>query len=397
MDFRLTDEQLARRKEFFEVCSELERQRPEGFCFSSIESRYDTDEGWAYHLRCAKEFASRGWLTLGWPSEHGGQGTIMDRVLLAEARGYYDVPGVDFMGLELLAPTLLAMASEEIKREFLPGIASGDTMWTQMWSEPNAGSDLASLNTSAMRNGDEYILNGQKIWITGAHRAHWAFALVRTDPNAQRKQDGLTMMLFDMKTPGITVNPLLFMDGGHFYTEVFLDDVHVPVRQIVGEENKGWAVTQVTSGFERSNLEAIMAMQRQLDDLVEYCNGTKVKGEPLAKNPLIRNRLAEMASELYAARTLAYRIADTQIKKEMAPFDASAVKVFSGELQTRLACVAADILGPYYQVGGSKWARFNGHYEKWYHQCFRLNISMGTNEIQRNIIAWYGLGLTRMK
>lgn len=395
MDFKLTDEQVALRDEFFEVCKELEKRKPEGF--AGLESTYDTDEGWQYHLYCAKEFAKRGWLALGWPPEYGGKGSMMERVFLAEATGYYDIPGLDVFGVGMLGPTLVAAASEEIKREFLPKIASADIMFCQLWSEPNAGSDLAALTTTARREGDEYVINGQKTWSTGAHRADWTFALVRTDPNAETKHRGLTYLMFDMKTPGITVRPLLYMDRGHLYNEVFLDDVRVPVKYVIGEENKGWAVTQLTASFERSNLGAIMGMQRGLRDLVNYCNETKVNGEPLAKNPIVRNKLADIACQIEAARALAYRIADAQNKDEMALFDASAVKVFAGDLSRRIAMVGADLLGPYAQVKRSQWAPMRGAIERDYQQYFILTVSMGTNEIQRNIIAWYGLGLPRMR
>jgi len=395
MDFKLTDEQIALRKEFFDVCKELEKRKPEGL--AGLEGTYDSDVGWEYHIYCAKEFAKRGWLSLGWPAEYGGKGTMMDRVFFSEATGYYGVLGVDTFGIGMLGPTLLAAASEEIKREFLPKIASADIMWCQLWSEPNAGSDLASLTTTARREGDEYVINGQKIWSTGAHRADWAFALVRTDPTAERKHRGLTFLLFDMKTPGITVRPILFMDGGHMYNEVFLDDVRVPVRYVVGEENNGWAVTQVTASFERSNLGGIMGMERQLQEVVNYCNQTEVDGELLAKKPLVRNRLADLACQVEAARALAYRIADAQIKNEMALFDASAVKVYAGDVLRRIAMAAADIVGPYAQVRRSEWAPMGGMVEREYQQYFILTVSMGTNEIQRNIIAWYGLGLPRMR
>lgn len=395
MDFKRSDEQVKLRKEFFDFCEKLEKQKPPAM--TGLEGIYDTDDGWVFHLQCAREFAKKGWLSLGWPGEYGGQGTIMDKVYLAEASGYYDVPGVDVFGVDMLAPTLLAAASDDIRKEFLPSIRSGERMWCELWSEPNAGSDLAALSTSAVRKGDEYVINGQKIWSTGAHRAHWAFALVRTDPHADRKQKGITFLLFDMKTPGVTVKPLLYMDGGHLYNEVFLDDVRVPVKNIVGKENEGWGVTQTLAAFERSNLNAIMAMHRQLEELVEYCNETKVQGRLLARDPLVRNRLAQVACELWAAHALAYRIVDAQSKNEMAAFDASAVKVFSGELQARMARLGADMLGVYGQVKHSKWATFEGFFEKWYQQCFILNVAMGTNEIQRNIIAWYGLGLPRMK
>lgn len=395
MDFKLTDEQLKLRKEFYDVCKELEKKKPKGF--AGLESIYDTDEGWEYHLYCAREFAKRGWISLGWPPEYGGKGTIMDKVLFAEARGYYDIPGIDIFGPEMLAPTLLNVGNEELNKRFLPGIASGEVQWCELWSEPNAGSDLASLTTSAVRKGNEYIINGQKIWSTGAHRAHWAFALVRTDPHAPKKQMGITFILFDMKSPGITVRPLYYMDGAHVYNEVFLDDVHVPVENVVGQENEGWRVTQLLAGFERSSLGAIMMMLRQLEELVRYCNETRVGGKLLAHDPVIRNRLAQIACEIEALRCLGYRIADAQQKNEMAGFEASGVHILASELQERLAWLGTEILGPYGQVKRSRWSPFQGWYEKWYQQSFVLFIAMGTNEIQRNIIAWYGLGLPRMK
>jgi alkylation response protein AidB-like acyl-CoA dehydrogenase len=395
VDFRLTDEQVKLRQEFYDVCKELEKKKPKGF--AGLESIYDTDEGWEYHRYCAKEFAKRGWISLGWPPEYGGKGTIMDKVFFAEARGYYDVPGIDIFGPEMLAPTLLGVGNETLNKRFLPGIASGEVQWCELWSEPNAGSDLASLTTSAVKKGDHYVINGQKIWSTGAHRADWAFALVRTDPNAPKKQMGITFILFDMKSPGVTVRPLYYMDQAHVYNEVFLDDVHVPVENVVGEENKGWQVTQLLAGFERSSLGAIMMMLRQLEELVKYCNETKVGGKLLAHDPLIRNRLANIACEIEALRCLGYRIADAQQKNEMAGFEASGVHILASEVQERLAWLGTDILGPYGQVKRSKWSPLDGWYEKWYQQSFVLFIAMGTNEIQRNIIAWYGLGLPRMK
>ena len=395
MDFKLTDEQVKLRQEFYAVCKELEKKKPKGF--AGLESVYDTDEGWQYHLYCAREYAKRGWISIGWPPEYGGKGTIGDKVFFGEARGYYDLPGIDIFGPEMLAPTLLGVGNEELSKRFLPGIASGEVQWCELWSEPNAGSDLASLTTSAVRKGNEYIINGQKIWSTGAHRAHWAFALVRTDPHAPKKQMGITFILFDMKTPGVTVKPLYYMDQAHVYNEVFLDDVHVPVENVVGQENEGWRVTQILAGFERSSLGSIMMMLRQVEELVKYCNQTKVGGQLLANDPLIRNRLAQAACEVEALRCLGYRIADAQERNEMAGFEASGVHILASELQERLSWLGTDILGPYGQVKRSKWSPFDGWYEKWYQQSFVLFIAMGTNEIQRNIISWYGLGLPRMK
>jgi len=208
---------------------------------------------------------------------------------------------------------------------------------------------------------------------------------------------GITFILFDMKTPGVTVKPLYYMDQAHVYNEVFLDDVHVPIENVVGQENEGWRVTQLLAGFERSSLGAIMMMLRQLEELVKYCNETRVGGKLLAHDPLIRNRLAQMACEIEALRCLGYRIADAQERNEMAGFEASGVHILASELQERLSWLGTDILGPYGQAKRSKWSPFDGWYEKWYQQSFVLFIAMGTNEIQRNIISWYGLGLPRMK
>ncbi len=394
MDFELTDEQKARRKEFFDVCRELERKKPPSLV--GIEAVFADDDCWEFHLHCAKEFAKRGWLALAWPAEYGGTRTMMDRVLFAEARGYHGIPGVDIFGVQMLAPTLLQAASEEIKKEFLPPIAKAEVSWCELWSEPNAGSDLAILSTTAIKKGDEYIINGQKTWNSGAHRADWGFGVFKTDPNA-RKHHNLSFLLLDMKTPGITVRPIPYMDRGTPFCEVYFDDVHVPAKNIVGQENEGWAVVNTLAGFERSSLSEIMGLVRALEELVKFCNETKRNGQPLVKDPVIRNRVAQLACELEAARALAYRVADLQNRNEMALMDASAVKIFSSELGERFAFTVTDILGPYGQVSSSRWAPMQGEWEKMYQECFVTTISMGTNEIQRNIIAWYGLGLPRMK
>jgi alkylation response protein AidB-like acyl-CoA dehydrogenase len=394
MDFRLTEEQAKRRREFFDVCEELEKKKPEGIYTGMDAFETDTKEGLAYEEYCRKEFARRGWLRLGWPAEWGGIGTMMDKVFFGEATGYYGIPGVDIYGVGMLAPVLLHAGSEEIKRRFLPPIGNGESLGCQLWSEPNAGSDLASLTTTAIRKGDEYIINGQKTWISFAHRADWGFGLFKSDPQG-RKRHNLSFLVLDMKAPGVTVKPLYFLDGKHFYNEVFFDDVHVLVENIVGEENKGWQVAQTLSGFERSNVQVVMTLQRQLEDLVKYCNETKVGGKLLAHDPVIRNRLAQAACEIEATRTLAYHIADLQDRNQMALFDASAIKVYSSELWERVAALAADILGAYGQVKTSRWAPMGGAWESNLNSCFIASIGAGTNEIQKNVIAWFGLDMPK--
>lgn len=393
MDFKLSEEEEKRRKEFFDGCKELAKERPDDF-IEGVEADFETKNR-PYVTHCRKEFAKRGWLRLGWPPEYGGVGTHMDRVFFGEARGYYGLPGVDIFGIEMLGPTLLAMGNKEVKDRFLPGIGNGDTLWCELYSEPNAGSDLAALTTTAIRKGDEYVINGQKTWSTNAHNADWAFGLFRTDPQG-RKRRNISFLLMDMKTPGITVNPLYYMNGAHLYNEVFFDDVHIPADQIVGEENQGWTVSQTLVNFERSNVLAVSAVRQMLEILVGYCNETKVGGKPLAQDPVIRNKLAEIATEIEASRTLAYYIADQQNRNQVAAlFESSAAKVFIGDLFERLGGLGSDILGSYGQVKASRWARQRGIWENLYQTAFVLTISMGTNEIQKNIIAWYGLGMPR--
>ncbi|MBM3167113.1 MAG: hypothetical protein FJZ94_06675, partial [Chloroflexi bacterium] len=383
MNFKLTDEQVKRRGEFFAVCRELEKVKPPNWV--GIEAMYRGDECWEFHRHCAKEFGKRGWLALAWPAEYGGMGDMMDKVMFSEARGYHGIRGMDVFGVQMLAPTILHAGNEEVKRRFLPPIASAEVMWCELWSEPDAGSDLASLTSTAIKKGNEYVINGQKIWTTGAHRADWGFGVFKTAPEA-KKHHNLSFLLMDMKTPGITVRSIPYMTGNPAYNEVFFDDVHVPAENIVGQENGGWAVVNILAGFERSGIDQVMSMVRGVEELVKFCNETKRGGQPLSKDPIIRSRLAQLAIEVEAARTLAYRIADLQNQGEMALMDASAGKVFFSEIGERLAFFATDMLGHYGQVRHSKWAPLSGLWEDMYQECFVTTISMGTNEIQRNII-----------
>ncbi|MDD5312942.1 MAG: acyl-CoA dehydrogenase family protein [Dehalococcoidia bacterium] len=394
MDFNLTDAQKAHRDEVFKVCAELNKKKPKTWV--GFESQFDDEVGWEFHKLCAKEFAKRGWLALGWPKEYGGKGDMMDKVLFQEGRGYYDLPGSDIFGVAMLAPTLLAAGSEELKKEFLPKIANAELMFCELWSEPNAGSDLAGLTATAIRKGDEFIVNGQKTWNTGAHFADWAFGVYKSDPNG-KKHHNLTFLLCDMKSPGVTVKSIPYMSGTHVYNEVYLDDVKMSAKYIVGQENEGWAVVNVLAGFERSNLDMVYGLVRGIEELVEFCNETKKNGKPLSQDPIVRNRIADLSCSLEAVRCLAYRVADQQNRNEMGLMDAAAVKIFASELMEKYSHLASDILGPYGQVKNSPWAKMGGTVEYTYQGCFVPIVSMGTNEIQRNIIAWYGLGLPRMK
>ncbi|MCK4963741.1 MAG: acyl-CoA dehydrogenase family protein, partial [Dehalococcoidia bacterium] len=296
----------------------------------------------------------------------------------------------------MLAPTLLVSANDEQKGEHLPPLGRAERDWCQLWSEPNAGSDLACLTTRAVRDGDDYIVNGQKIWTSGAHRADWGFMLARTNPEEKRSR-GLSFFLVDMKTPGITVKPLYSMAMGHMFNEVFLDDVRVPVRNRVGEENQGWIASQMTSNFERSMIDLFSNAKRDLEELVQFCKETKWGGEPLAKNPLVRHKLAQLAIEIEAGLAYSHSVVWNQLKGGIitaAPLAAGA-KFLVTELTQRLNYTGCEIMGLYGQVRESRWAPVMGKYQNYYQQVMGLNMGGGTSEIMRNLVATMGLGLPR--
>ncbi|MFQ5924476.1 MAG: acyl-CoA dehydrogenase family protein [Dehalococcoidia bacterium] len=393
MDFKFTPEQEALRKEFEDFFKEAMKEAPQGWV-AGLESTF-SEEGWPFHRSLARQLAKKGWLSRPWPKEYGGQdASIIEQLIFNEVRGYYGATGVDIFGVNMLAPTLLMWGTEEQKRQHLPPVAEAETMWCQCWSEPNAGSDLASLTTRAVKDGDEYIINGQKIWTSGAHRADWCFMLARTDLEQPRHR-GLSYFLVDMKTPGITVRPLLSMESSHLYNEVFFDDVRVPKQNLVAEENRGWYVTLMTMNFERSGVAGMTEARRTLEELVEFCKETRRDGEVLAKNPFIRHRLAQMAIEIEVGRAMSYRVAWLQEKGEMAAAEACAAKVYGSELGQRLAYLGCQIMGLYGQVKRSRWAPLMGRFESAYQACMGMNIAAGTSEIMRNIIAIRGLELPR--
>ena len=397
MDFSFTPEQEKLKKEFEEFFSTEMKKAPPVYETGGLEAMFGSEEGWEFHLYMARELGKKGWLAMAWPEKYGGKNaSVIDQVIFSEVRGYCGAPGVDIFGIGIVAPTLLVAASEEQREKFLPPIAKGEIMYCQGWSEPNAGSDLAGLSTSAVKDGDDYVINGQKIWTSGAHRADWMFILVRTDPNEKRSK-GLSYLLLNMKTPGITVRPIEAMDGLHMFNEVFFDDVRVPIANRIGEENKGWEVTRQSMNFERSSIGIFSENQRAIEDLVRFVKETKRDGKPLAENQVIRNKLAELAAATEVGRAMAYNIAWMQEKGGlfMAASAASAAKVFGSELAQRLVYVGAEILGQYSQVKESKWAPLHGKFETNYQNCMGMNIAGGTSEIQRNLVAWIGLGLPR--
>jgi len=396
MDFRFTPKEEALRKEFNDFFkTEMKYAPPEWG--TSMEAIFGLDACWEFHRKLATKLAAKGWISLPWPKEYGGRdASLVEQFLFSEVMGYNRGAGVDHWGITLLAPTLLISANEEQKKEHLPPIARAERFWTQLWSEPGSGSDLASLTTRAVRNGDDYIVNGQKTWSSGAHRADWGFLLARTNLNEKRSR-GLSFFLVDMKTPGITIKPIPGLDGSHLFNEVFLDDVRVPARNMVGEENQGWIASQMTSNFERSMIALFSYLKRELEELVEFSRETKRDGKPLSENPLIRHRLAQMAIEIDIGRSYSYSVLWNQIKGGLvmaAPLAAGA-KILATEMVQRFNFSAYQIIGPYAQVKESRWSPLKGRYEKECQQCLGLSMAGGTSEIMKNLICAMGLGLPR--
>jgi len=396
MDFQFTPEEEALRKEFNDFFkAEMKYAPPEWG--TSMEAIFGLDACWEFHRKLARKLAAKGWISRPWPKEYGGEdASLVEQFIFSDVMGYNRGAGVDHWGITLLAPTLLVSANEEQKKEHLPPIARAERFWTQLWSEPGSGSDLASLTTRAVRNGDDYIVNGQKTWSSGAHRADWGFLLARTNLNEKRSR-GLSFFLVDMKAPGITIKPILGLDGSHLFNEVFLDDVHVPARNMVGEENQGWIASQMTSNFERSMIALFSYLKRELEELVEFSRETKRDGKPLSENPLIRHRLAQMTIEIDIGRSYSYSVLWNQIKGGLvmaAPLAAGA-KILATEMVQRFNFSACQIIGPYAQVKESRWSPLKGRYEKECQQCLGLSMAGGTSEIMRNLICAMGLGLPR--
>jgi alkylation response protein AidB-like acyl-CoA dehydrogenase len=350
-------------------------------------------------LRWHRILARKGWIAPSWPEEWGGTGwNVVRRYIFEEACGYAGAPPLVPFGLAMCGPVLLKFGTDAQKKRFLPRIYDGEDFWCQGYSEPGSGSDLASLSTRAVRRDDHYVVNGQKTWTTFAHMADWIFCLVRTDPGGGKKQEGISFLLIDMKTPGITVRPLILMDGHHEVNEVFFDDVRVPVENLVHDEGRGWTVAKYLLGHERMNTARIGASKRELEKLKQFAQRQMKDGKPLSEDPRFRDKISRIEVELMALEVTNLRFLDRLRGGRALGAEVSMLKITGTEIQQALTELMMQALGPLAQPlapidGPNGFDEFAASLAPRYCNFRKTSIYAGSNEIQRNIIAKMTLGL----
>ena len=341
-----------------------------------------------------KKLYAGGYAGINWPKEYGGRGaSFIEQAIFQEEMALADAPErMGTIGQGLVGPTIIAVGTEEQKKRYLPGILSGDEVWCQGFSEPNAGSDVAALETKGLRDGDDFVVNGQKIWTSYAHIADLCLLLVRTDPSAP-KHKGITCLLVDMKLPGVSVRPLKMMSGDSGFNEVFFSNVRVPMKQVLGKVNEGWHTAITALSNERANLGTglYVVFKRNLDAVVEHARKIKRNGKPVIQDPVARQRLAQAYVDLEVFRLNTTRSLSILNKTGAPGPEGSIQKLYWSELNQRNAQIAMEVLGPQ-----ALSANFDGG--RWVYNYLRSRgntIEAGTSEVQRNIIAQRVLGLPR--
>ena len=381
MEFRFTDDQ--------------EQFRSQIRSFLDVEladraNRPDMSEGFSKSF--SKKLAGRGWIGMAWPQKYGGKGlSPIERLIFTEEMVTRQAPtGYHFVAERQMGPSIIVNGTEDQRREHLPKIINAEESWAIGMSEPGAGSDLASVQTRAVRDGDEYVVNGQKIWTSSAHLADMIWLVTRTDPDAP-KHRGISILIVDMKSPGVSVRPLVNMGNQHHFNEVYFDNVRVPRQNLVGEENRGWYVTAGNLDFERSGIERIATSGLLFTEVMTYAK--TLKGDP--RFGRLRTELAERYLELQTGRLLAYRVAWQLSKNQLPNYEASMSKVFGTEWTQRMTNTAMHMIATFGLADRPEAETLRARIINGYLNAISLTIAGGTSEIQRNIIATRGLGLPR--
>jgi len=398
MDLRFTSEELEFRAE---VRRFLDASLPKDLSarvLGGLHVSRDDTVAWQRILH------AKGWGGPNWPVEFGGTGwDPVRQYVFEEESAAAGAPRLLPFGLKMVGPVIMRFGNAAQQRRFLPRILSAEDWWCQGYSEPGAGSDLASLKTTAERRGDHYVVNGQKTWITLAQHANWIFCLVRTDP-AAKPQAGISFLLVDMRTPGVTVRPIVMLDGGHEVNEVWLEDVLVPLENLVGEENKGWTYAKFLLGHERTNIAGVGAAKRDLARLKQVAGLERKHGRPLLQDPLFAARLAQVEIELMALEVTNLRVISAEAERRAPGPEASILKVKGTEIQQAITELLVQAVGPYALPFRREalQAGFDGEpvgpayaapLAATYCNMRKASIFGGSNEIQKNIIAQMILGL----
>ena len=357
------------------------------------------------HVRWQKVLYEKGWIAPNWPVEYGGTGwTPMQKHIFDEECALGGAPMIIPFGLTMVAPVIMRFGNEAQKARFLPRILASDDWWCQGYSEPGSGSDLASLRTKAVRDGDEYVVNGQKTWTSLAQYADWIFCLVRTEDTG-KKQEGISFLLIDMNTPGITVQPIVTIDGGVEINSVFFEDVRVPVENLIGEEGKGWTYAKYLLGHERTGIAAVGRSKAQLRRLKDIARAEKSAGGPLIDDPDFGTRVAALEIDLLSLESLVLRVLYEESGGKPPGPEASFLKIKGTEVQQGLTELLMEAVGQYAHPFQAEAFREEGWNEDpvgpdyapplspLYFNWRKASIYGGSNEIQRNIISKMVLGL----
>ena len=399
MDFKYSDEAEAFRREFrawLEANMPKRRDNAEEEEIGSDIVR--TDEGaWKFALEWHRKMNSGGWVGVNWPKAYGGRGATLEQmVVYNEEMVRAHAPGiVNGLGIMLVGPTLIHWGTEEQKQRYVPKILSAEEIWCQGYSEPGAGSDVASLNTRAVEEGDYFIVNGQKVWTSGADRADWCILLVRTDPEAP-KHKGISYLLVDMHSPGVTVRPLVQMTGDKGFNEVFFEDVRVLKKNLVGEKNQGWQVAVTTLMFERSSIATMRDMMNSVKHLAELAKNIGRNGRSAWDDTSVRQKIAGFACEAAALRYGNLRQLTRRLKGLPPGPEGSVGKLSASDLNIKMAKFALELLGPYSQFEhGAPLALDGGRWNYRMLAARAFTIAGGTSEIQHNIIGERVLGLPK--
>ncbi|MBV9993245.1 MAG: acyl-CoA dehydrogenase family protein [Alphaproteobacteria bacterium] len=397
MDVTFTPEEEAFRAEVRAFIAEAKGKLPKTDVGAPEAATRSKEDYLAWH----KLLYSQGWVAPIWPKQYGGTGwNVTQRYIFNQETADAEMPTTLPFGLSMVGPVIFTYGNDEQKKKFLPRILSGEDWWCQGYSEPGAGSDLANLRTRAVKEGDHYIVNGQKTWTTLAQYADWIFCLVRTDPNV-KPQEGITFLLIDMKTPGITVKPIIVLDGAHEVNDVFFDNVKVPVANRVGEENKGWTYAKFLLVHERTGIAGTARSKKAIARLKEIAGAELVDGTPLIETEDFARKVAELEVELIALEYTELRTLAEESKGHMAGPESSILKIRGTEIQQRITELTEEAVGYYafpyerglgsneYPVGPDYAVGAAGRY----FNMRKASIYGGSNEIQRNIIAKAVLGL----